>query len=65
MHDLALVRVCDAAKQVKSYLFSEKEREGSCLRLHERFHVASVYRHHEAHVRASRAFPWNLKLVQK
>ena len=65
MHDLALVRVCDAANQVKSYPFSEREWEDSCLRLDERFHIASIYRHHEAHVRASRTFPGNRGFVQK
>ena len=65
MHYSALVRMCDAAKQVKNYPFSDRKWEGSCPRLEERFHVASVYRHHKAHVRASRAFSGNREFVQK
>ena len=34
-------------------------------RVGHRFHVASVYRHHEAQVRASRSFSGNRKLVQE
>ena len=65
MDDLAIVRMRDAVKQVKSYPFSEGKREGSCLRFDESFHVAPVYRHHETHMRASRAFSGNRELVQK
>jgi hypothetical protein len=50
---------------VKSYPLSEREREGSCPRLDERSHVASVHRHHKAHVRASRPFSGNREFVQK
>ena len=65
MHDSALVQMCDAAKQVKNYPLSERKREGSWVRLNKRFHIASVYRHHKAHVRASRALSGNREFVQK
>ena len=65
MHDSALVRMCDAARQVKSYPFGERKREGSCSRLDECFHIASVYRHHKAHVRGSRSFSESREFVQK
>jgi len=65
MYDLAFARACDAVKQVKSYPFSERKREGGSPRLDERFHVTSVYRHYEAHVRAGRTFSRNREFVQK
>ena len=65
MYDPTLVRMCDAAKQVKNYPFNERKREGSCPRLDERSHVASVYRHHETDMRTSRAFSGDREFVQK
>jgi hypothetical protein len=65
MQDSALVRNSDPSKQVKSYPLSERKREATWPRLDERFHVASVYRHHKAHVRAGRAFSGNREFIQE